>query len=159
MTEKTKQTQQSDSIAEACLPFADLLGGPIVHLSFDTPKNLRTAFNSAAKANGTSACHVLRGFMQVYIVADHYRKACFPNTNKPVVIEKLVMPTYVKKRVRRYAVEEETEVTQTVSCCLCHKRAVAIYQHERGVQQYACESHSQFLNIQPEWTFFKKVPQ
>jgi len=93
------------------LPFADLLGGKIVHVSFDCPENLRKAFNSATKANATSSCHTYRGFMQTYIVASHYRKACFPNTNEPVVIENLVMPTFVKSRIKRYSVEVESEVS------------------------------------------------
>lgn len=109
-TNDKEQHKDNDSIAEACLPFADLLAGETKHVSFDCPENLRKAFKSATKANGTTYCHVLRGFMQTYVVASHYRKACFPNTNEPVVVENLFMPTLVRKRLRR-VLEEVEEVS------------------------------------------------
>jgi hypothetical protein len=111
------------------LPFVDLLNGRIVHVSFDCPENLREAFNSATKANGTSTCFVLRGFMQTYVVTAHYQEACFSNTKKPIVIEKLVMPTFVKTRVRRIKTKEVfEEENETIAFCgvgNCKKTAVA----------------------------------
>jgi hypothetical protein len=120
--------KETDSIAKACLPCSDLLGGKIVHVSFDCPENLREAFNQATKANGTSTCFVLRSFMQTFVVSAHYGEACFPNTKKPIVVENLVLPTFVKNRVRRYKTTEYIDEEKTVRVCTvagCKNEAVA----------------------------------
>lgn len=100
--QKKKHNQAVDSITKVCLPFTDLMAGEHTHLSFDCPKTLRKAFKLAVKANGSSICHVLQTFMVTYLVSNHYQKAYFNNTMRaPIVVENLVVPSYVKRRVRR----------------------------------------------------------
>ena len=150
---KNKPEQQTDSIVKACLPFVDLLNGRIVHVSFDCPINLRKAFNSATKANGTSTCFVLRGFMQAYVITAHYQEACFPNTKKPIVIENLVMPTFVKSKVRRIKeiVEEETIAFDKCAFDTCKKQAVAKGVWLETVKVYnLCSAHLDTARSNPK---------
>lgn len=150
---KKKKVAGHDSIVKACLPFEDLLGGPTVHLSFDCPKNLRTAFNRATESVGQATCFVLRGFMQAYIVAQHYRQACFPKALEPVNIENLIMPTYVKERVRRVKVVDKVEyidedevLEKPVSgspekCAVCSRPSYAKVVLKDDSEMWLCRRH------------------
>ena len=113
---RAKQNKNDYSIVKACPELTELMQGEIVHLSFDCPKNLRNTFKLTVKANGSSICHVLQTFMLTYLTAAHQQKACFSNTMRNhIVIEHLVVPTYVKERVRRVkTVERVEEVVERV---------------------------------------------
>lgn len=96
-----------------------LFNGELTHLSFDCPKPLRQTFKTAVKANGSSVCHVLQTFMVTYLVANHYQKACFNDTYRhPITVKNLVIPTYVKERVRRVKriAEQIEDFEVTVTC-------------------------------------------
>ena len=85
----------------------DLLGGDIVHLSFDCPRNLREYFNQVAKRKAGSSCKLLRSFMLKTIAQHVLEKHALGNTLSDVVpsvfnVPQIVMPTYVQSRVRRY---------------------------------------------------------
>ena len=89
----------------------DLLGGDIVHLSFDCPKNLRRYFNQVARRKYGSTCRGLRKFMLIECVEDILKKHALGNTLSDVVpsvfnVPQIVMPTYVQSRVRRYVRNE-----------------------------------------------------
>jgi hypothetical protein len=58
-----------------------LFEGNMVHLSVDCPFNLRTAFNNACKANGTSTCKIIQQFAANYIMATTIKEHALANTN------------------------------------------------------------------------------
>lgn len=145
----------ADSIVKACFPFQDLMGGEIKHVSFDCPENLRNAFKTAVKANGSSVCPVLQTFMVTYLAANHYQKACFSDTiRSPVIIEKLVVPTYIKKRIRRFK-KETVEVEEEVTVCGfrgCEEVAVAAGVYRKDREFLLCEKHLVEAKSKPrEW--------
>ncbi len=103
----TVDNNHPDSSAKACFRF---LSGPIKHLSFDCPENLRKALKSTAKAQGQSVCSVLQTLALAYIIAS---QACFSNTFKPAVtIEKLVLQRVVQRHRRVYHDREYADVVQ-----------------------------------------------
>lgn len=147
---KAQEESKINSIVKACLPFSDLLDGPIVHLSFDCPKNLRLAFKQATHSTGQTVCFVLRGFMQQYIVSQHYRKACFPNTLQPVKIENMILPTYVKSRVRRVQVVDGFEDVDT--CRFCGGKAIGKFRYKKTRQVFPlCEFHAKVNLESKSW--------
>ena len=93
----------------------DLLGGDVVHLSFDCPRNLREYFNQVARRKYGSTCRALRKFMLIECVEDILKKHALGNTLADVVpsvfnVPQIVMPTYVQSRVRRYVKSEDVSV-------------------------------------------------
>ena len=94
------------SDVEKMLGLDGLFEGDIVHLSFDCPRNLRTAFNSESKANGTSTCKNLQHFMASYVAVSRTKKHALGNTlaklvDVPFVIENLNFEQYVQSKPRR----------------------------------------------------------
>ena len=167
-----KTTKEKDSIGKACfrsgrsvrsfvdvLADMDLMGGEIVHTSFDCPKNLRVWFKRATKANNTSMCPILQSFMVTYVEATFLKKACFSNT-QPIVVENLVVPSYVKRRLRRGKVTHEYEVIEeevvTARCGFCEKEAVACFRHVKsGRESGACPYHAESLRGRKDWVEVK----
>ena len=103
----------------------DLLGGKVVHLSFDCPKNLREYFNKVAKRKVGSSCKLLRSFMLKTIAQHVLEKHALGNTLSDVVpavfnVPQIVMPTYVQSRPRRYVRANEVveEKSKDVYCPL-----------------------------------------
>jgi len=97
----------------------DLLGGDIVHLSFDCPRNLREYFNQVARRKAGSSCKLLRSFMLKTIAQHVLEKHALGNTLSDVVpsvfnVPAIVMPTYVQSRVRRYVGDVKGEVESRV---------------------------------------------
>jgi len=136
----------------------DLLGGKVVHLSFDCPKNLRDYFNKVAKRKVGSSCKLLRSFMLKTIAQHVLEKHALGNTLSDVVpavfhVPNIVMPTYVQSRPRRYvrgSVVREVDVDEGegVKCVFCGRSAVGFYQHlSRGEVVPLCEFHSEHLRL------------
>jgi len=121
----------------------DLLGGDIVHLSFDCPRNLREYFNQVARRKYGSSCRVLRSFM-LKIIAQHVlEKHALGNTLSDVVpsvfnVPQIVMPTYVQSRPRRYVKD-----SRFVSCQArgCRERAEFRFYHYNGNVYLLCRRH------------------
>jgi len=105
----SKKQQDNDSTAKACFDFS---GGPIRHVSFDCPENLKIALKETAKAQGQSVCSVLQLLSQAYVIAS---QACFSNTIKPhVTIDNLVLQRVVQRHRRVYHEREYTDVVEDV---------------------------------------------
>lgn len=170
-TPQQHKTEDDVSIGKACfrsgrsgrsvvdvLAGLDLMGGKIVHTSFDCPKNLREWFKRATKANNTSMCPILQSFMVTYVEAALLKKACFSNT-QPIVVENLVVPSYVKRRLRRGKVTHEYEVIEevvTARCGFCEKEAVACFRHVKsGRESGACPYHAESLRGRKDWVEVK----
>lgn len=91
---------------EQMLGLTDLFGGKMVHLSFDCPTNLRTAFNHETKQNGSSSCQELRRFMSNYVATSMVKKNALGNTMSKIVetnfsIGEMVFNQNVQNRPRR----------------------------------------------------------
>jgi len=121
----------------------DLLGGDIVHLSFDCPRNLREYFNKVARRKYGSSCRALRSFM-LKIIAQHVlEKHALGNTLSDVVpsvfnVPQIVMPTYVQSRPRRYVKD-----SRFVSCQArgCKEHAEFRFYHYNGNVYLLCRRH------------------
>lgn len=143
----SSQTGNPQSIVKECLPFVDLMGGEIVHQSFDVPLNLRIAFKSAVKGAGSTVCYVLQSFMAAYVVGSHYQKECFSNTQNngfgpnKVVIENFEIPSYEKLRSRRRDVaEKDFKKICYVKSCDEPATVLGVWT-VNGNQFWACEDH------------------
>lgn len=147
----------------------DLFGGDIVHLSFDCPRNLRDAFNQAVWAAGGTSCQVLRKFMVVTVEAQKYGKACLSNTLQPVNIETFIAPTFVKSRLRRVKVVEETEEVEVGvvelgskdRCALCKGRYprkvyVRACLHDDSIM-WLCAPHFREGRLKDRFKHWKRV--
>ena len=84
-----KKPKKSKECITSSMPFSidyltvrqSLFEGEMTHLSFDCPKNLRTALNQAVRENGTSVCKILTEYSAAYIDATMVKKHALANTN------------------------------------------------------------------------------
>ncbi len=164
---KIIEQNNAHSIAQS-MPFSndtnkvdlELFGGEIVHLSFDCPINLRTAFNQATKANGTSACQILRLFMSAYVKSNYGKEHATSNTitqSSPIIIKKLETNQYVQTRPRRLIRHVEPQnvgVNGSLTCQIgsCSEVAIAegIYRND-GKTYRLCSNHLNGYCSLPEW--------
>lgn len=117
-------------------------------------ENLYKAFKPVARRVFGSVCRPIEAFMASVLTMQAEGNVNFGNT---VEIGKLVIERNLRSR-RRLVVEEETEITHTVTCSWCHKPAVnAVQNRDTGRSAYACEFHSKMIRSQPNWEFVEVI--
>lgn len=145
---KKLSTQTTDSITQVDFR----LDEPRKSCSFKGNRKLWNTFVSYSKLNYGSVCHVLEPIM----IAILESKVNLSHTIKPLHIENLNIERAVK-RVRRYAVEEEEEVSKEF-CFYCLKSrrraaAVGLFKYDRTGEVYAlCSHHANDLLESGVWS-------
>ena len=149
-----------------------LFNGEMTHLSFDCPKNLRTALNNAVKQNGTSVCKILCEYSVAYVTATMIKKHALANTKiEPdrketvvnVAIGELSFTQNVQNRPRRIvncnsnAIVNDSELENRcmIGSCKNEATSVMIY-HPKGkvAKEYqVCAYHSSELVNTSPWSF------
>jgi hypothetical protein len=160
------------SIAESMLKSIDstlcldsLFDGNIVHLSFDCPVNLRSAFNAETKHNGTSICKELTHFMAQYVFSSLVKKHALGNTISKIAetnftIESMNFTQNVQSRPRRLLRSVEVEGAVASEVCMigdCRRPAVDLMVYSRkgeeSVERMVCAFHSSEFAKCKEWSF------
>jgi hypothetical protein len=130
---KKLATSSSDSITTDYV----CLDGERVPCSFRCNKKLWKSFVSFSKRNYGSVCHILEPILLTII----QQRVILSNTLRPIKIENLVVEREVK-RVRRYAVEEKTEITVEVrNCVACGRSAYVVVMRADKSQACLCRVH------------------
>lgn len=120
-----------DSIAKSHLLSIDseldlkgLFEGNMANTSFRCPLNLRQAFKTETKQNGSSTCAILRVFMFDYVLASRIKKHALGNTMSHLVdanftIENLNFEQYTQSRPRRLIRNVESEILTAGGLLTC----------------------------------------
>lgn len=150
---KPKQTQFNDSIT-GVNPVRThgfgLYNGRRVVWSVRVDEKLLKQAKQVMRGKFGSDCRAVESWLAGLVATskgDQLRGVYPSNT---VTIGELHIERNLRSR-RKLVVEEEREVTETVSCSYCHRPAVAVMEHSRGQQAYVCPTHRDFLKIQPNW--------
>jgi hypothetical protein len=140
---------------EETLGLNSLFEGKMVHYSFDCPLNLREAFNTETKENGTSGCQEARRLMAQYVFSSMVKKHALGNTMSKIAesnfsIESMNFTQNVQSRPRRYlnnSVGAELTVDGSAECMIgsCGKAAVEV-----GVYQL-CAFHTAAYADSSDW--------
>jgi hypothetical protein len=133
-----------------------------VHIRLDEPKksvsfrcnvDLWNAFKSETRRKKLSICHVLEPMIFGWLEGEVH----LSNTIRPLIIENMNVERAVK-RVRRYAVEEETEEVSKEFCFYCLKSrrrvaAVGLLRYDKTGEVYAlCSYHANMLLESGVWS-------
>jgi hypothetical protein len=172
----TKQKENAQSMLlsiEQTLGLDTLFEGKISHLSFDIPKNLRTALNEECKTNGDTACKVLTKSASLYVLASRIKKHALGNTISRILessftIEQVNFTQNCQTRPRRW-IRKDTRVDfekEAVQLCeigkgICKNPAinVLIYQPkgQQPIKRKVCAYHSaQFVKISV-WRYERRI--
>lgn len=146
-----------------------LFEGKLVHLSFDCPLNLRTAFNREVRANGNSVCKLLQQYMSAYISASMVKKHAIGNTYLAVAkrettvnvdIAEMNFSQHVQSRPRRLIRSSVAEVSEgEVEASLCEigggvcrnsSSCEGVYL-PTGKKYRLCRAHMELFSSVKEW--------
>ena len=150
------------SDVEGELGLEGLFGGELTHLSFDCPTNLRTAFRTETKDNGTSVCKELQKYMTSYVATSRIKKHALGNTLSRALtanftVENLNFEQYVQSRPRRLLRGESSHLVELPSnLCMvkgCKRLAVGsgVYLLRNECYQLCAEHFSEFQLRPSEW--------
>jgi len=156
---KTKQTAFNDSITgvypQRTHGFGVYSGARKVW-SVRVDETLLKQAKPVLKAKFGSECRGVESWLAGLVATTKGNQLTGVYPSNTVEIGKLVIERNI--RSRRRLVEEETEVTETVGCAWCHRRAVAVFRNvDSDRSAYACDFHKGFLQQQPSWQFVEVV--
>ena len=151
------------SDVESELGLEGLFSGKLTHLSFDCPTNLRTAFRTETKDNGTSVCKELQKYRVSYVATSRIKKHALGNTLSKAlassfVVENLNFEQYVQSRPRRLLRGTTGSSASSASnlCTVkgCRKSAVGSGVYLPRKESYKlCKEHLIEFRLKPnEWT-------
>jgi len=155
---------------EQTLGLDSLFNDNIAHVNFDCPTNLREAFKTECRTNGTSTCKELTKYMANYVCTSRIKKtALSPTINRLMdanfTIESMNFTQNVQNRPRRLvnrnpdAVVNDDELDNRCMIGSCNNEAVEVMvYHPKGAEAkefQVCVVHASSYSGSNVWSVKK----